>query len=79
MRALTRRIPMLPEPTRRQTILRLALPIIAGMLSQSLINLIDAAMVGSLGEVSLAGVGHLPQLERPTAVADTIRAVTGVR
>lgn len=48
---------MLPEPTRRQRILRLALPIIAGMLSQSLINLIDAALVGSLGEVPLAGVG----------------------
>ncbi len=48
---------LLPDPTRRQTILRLALPIIAGMLSQSLINLIDAAMVGSLGEVALAGVG----------------------
>ena len=30
-------------------------------------------------QVSLAGVGHLPQLERPAAVADTIRAVTGVR
>ncbi|MFY0988963.1 MATE family efflux transporter [Halomonas sp. C05BenzN] len=48
---------MLPEPSRRQTILRLALPIIAGMLSQSLLNLIDAALVGSLGEVPLAGVG----------------------
>lgn len=48
---------MLPEPTRRQTILRLALPIIAGMLTQSLLNLIDAALVGSLGEVPLAGVG----------------------
>ncbi|WP_299310459.1 MATE family efflux transporter [uncultured Halomonas sp.] len=48
---------MLPAASRRQTILRLALPIIAGMLSQSLINLIDAAMVGSLGEVPLAGVG----------------------
>ena len=48
---------MLPETTRRQTILRLALPIIAGMLSQSLLNLIDAALVGSLGEVPLAGVG----------------------
>jgi multidrug resistance protein, MATE family len=48
---------MLPEPLRRQKILRLALPIIAGMLSQSLINLIDAALVGSLGEVPLAGVG----------------------
>ncbi|MEQ6917457.1 MATE family efflux transporter [Halomonas aquatica] len=48
---------MLPEPTRRQTILRLSLPIMAGMLTQSLLNLIDAALVGSLGQVPLAGVG----------------------
>ncbi|QFU01643.1 Multidrug resistance protein NorM [Halomonas sp. THAF5a] len=48
---------MLPETSRRQTILRLALPIIGGMLTQSLLNLIDAALVGSLGEVPLAGVG----------------------
>ncbi|WP_136254583.1 MATE family efflux transporter [Onishia niordana] len=48
---------MLPEPSRRNTILKLALPIIAGMLSQSLLNLIDAALVGSLGETALAGVG----------------------
>ncbi|HSH47547.1 MAG TPA: MATE family efflux transporter [Halomonas sp.] len=37
--------------------LRLALPIIAGMLTQSLLNLVDAALVGSLGEAALAGVG----------------------
>ncbi|MCW4151880.1 MATE family efflux transporter [Halomonas sp. 18H] len=43
--------------SRRRTILRLALPIIGGMLSQSLLNLIDAALVGSLGEIPLAGVG----------------------
>ncbi|WP_168012888.1 MATE family efflux transporter [Halomonas salinarum] len=48
---------MLPEPSRRNIILKLALPIIAGMLSQSLLNLIDAALVGSLGETALAGVG----------------------
>lgn len=42
---------------RRRTALRLALPIIAGMLSQSLLNLVDAALVGSLGENALAGVG----------------------
>ena len=48
---------MLPESYRRRTILKLALPIIAGMLSQSLLNLIDAALVGRLGEVALAGVG----------------------
>lgn len=45
------------DPRRRQRILRLALPIIVGMLSQSLINLIDAALVGALGEAPLAGVG----------------------
>ncbi|GGX78917.1 MATE family efflux transporter [Litchfieldella qijiaojingensis] len=48
---------MLPERSRRDIILKLALPIIAGMLSQSLLNLVDAALVGSLGEIALAGVG----------------------
>lgn len=42
---------------RLQQILTLGLPIIGGMLSQSLLNLIDAAMVGHLGESALAGVG----------------------
>lgn len=42
---------------RQKTILALGLPIIAGMLSQSVLNLIDAALVGQLGEASLAGVG----------------------
>jgi putative MATE family efflux protein len=37
--------------------MRLALPIMLGMLSQSVLNLIDAALVGSLGDVALAGVG----------------------
>ncbi|KAA0013497.1 MATE family efflux transporter [Billgrantia pellis] len=48
---------MLPDSIRRQRILRLAVPIIAAMVTQSLINLVDAALVGSLGEVPLAGVG----------------------
>ena len=39
------------------TIFSLGLPIIGGMLSQSLLNLVDAAMVGALGETSLAGIG----------------------
>ncbi|HKM16178.1 MAG TPA: MATE family efflux transporter [Marinospirillum sp.] len=42
---------------RRKKILTLALPIMGGMLSQSLLNLVDAALVGSLGETVLAGVG----------------------
>ena len=39
------------------TILQLGLPMIIAMLSQSLINLVDAALVGPLGEEALAAVG----------------------
>lgn len=46
-----------PWPARFNKILALALPITAGMLSQSVLNLIDAALVGRLGEVALSGVG----------------------
>ena len=45
------------EPDRLQRILAISLPIIGGMLSQSVINLIDAAMVGRLGDQALAAVG----------------------
>ncbi|XKH58760.1 MATE family efflux transporter [Halomonas sediminis] len=48
---------MLPAAARHRRIIRLAMPIIIGMLSQSVLNLVDAALVGSLGEVALAGVG----------------------
>ncbi|MBZ5487855.1 MATE family efflux transporter [Halomonas aquamarina] len=37
--------------------MRLALPVMLGMLSQSMLNIIDAALVGHLGQVALAGVG----------------------
>lgn len=43
--------------SRHGKVIRLALPIMLGMLSQSMLNLIDAALVGHLGEVALAGVG----------------------
>ncbi|WP_221798549.1 MATE family efflux transporter [Oceanobacter mangrovi] len=45
------------EPQRVQRIFGIGLPIIGAMLSQSLINLIDAAMVGRLGDAALAAVG----------------------
>lgn len=48
---------ILPDRERLNTIVWLGLPIIGGMLSQSLLNLVDAAMVGSLGSEALAGVG----------------------
>jgi MATE family multidrug resistance protein len=42
---------------RRRRILALALPIIGGMVSQNVLNLVDTAMVGSLGAPALAAVG----------------------
>ena len=42
---------------RIRTILVLALPIIGGMASQNILNLVDTAMVGYLGAPSLAAVG----------------------
>ncbi|WP_422408968.1 MULTISPECIES: MATE family efflux transporter [unclassified Endozoicomonas] len=39
------------------TILKLSTPIIIAMLSQSLLNLVDAALVGPLGKEALAAVG----------------------
>lgn len=45
------------SPARRKRIFGLALPIIGGMLSQNVLNLVDTAMVGTLGDAALAGVG----------------------
>ncbi|MFT6732496.1 MAG: MATE family multidrug resistance protein [Polaribacter sp.] len=42
---------------RSTQILQIALPIIGGMMSQNILNLVDAAMVGQLGKVQLAAVG----------------------
>ncbi len=38
-------------------ILRLGTPIVGGMVSQNVLNLVDTAMVGTLGDAALAGVG----------------------
>lgn len=45
------------QSDRLSRILTISIPIIMGMLSQSLLNLVDAAMVGHLGSAALAGVG----------------------
>ena len=47
----------LPYESRYRNILSLALPIIGGMTSQSVLNLVDTAMVGQLGDTALAAVG----------------------
>jgi putative MATE family efflux protein len=38
-------------------IVRLALPVIAGMISHTTLNIVDTAMVGRLGDITLASVG----------------------
>jgi len=46
-----------PDHSRVRRILLLAMPIITGMVSQNLFNLVDTAMVGYLGNAALAAVG----------------------
>ncbi len=45
------------DRVRRRRIVALALPIIGGMASQNVLNLVDTAMVGTLGASALAAVG----------------------
>ncbi len=49
---------MLPPQPQRSRILRLALPIIGGMVSQNLLNLVDTGFVSVLGDEALAAVGY---------------------
>lgn len=42
---------------RTKTIIALALPIVGGMISQNVLNLVDTAMVGTLGAAALGAVG----------------------
>jgi MATE family multidrug resistance protein len=58
---------------RSREILKLALPIIGGMMSQNLLNLVDAWLVGGLGPAALAGTG-LANFLNFIAVA----AITGI-
>ncbi len=45
------------DGVRLRRILSLGLPIIGGMVSQNILNLVDTAMVGTLGNAALAAVG----------------------
>jgi len=46
------------DAARTRTILALGLPIVGGMLSQNVLNVVDTAMVGGLGDVALAATGQ---------------------
>ena len=53
--AATRRY--FPGRDRRRALLALALPIVGGMISQNVLNLVDIGMVGRLGTTALAAAG----------------------
>ena len=59
------------DARRRREILALALPIIGGMTSQNILNLVDTAMVGRLGAQALAGVGMVSFLSFLSVAAVT--------
>ncbi|HMB59645.1 MAG TPA: MATE family efflux transporter [Xanthomonadales bacterium] len=46
-----------PDRVRRAGIWRIALPIMGGMMSQNILNLVDIGMVGRLGDTALAATG----------------------
>lgn len=69
---------------RREQVLHLALPIIGGMMSQNLLNLADAWMVGSLGEAALAATGisnflNFMAVAAITGVSPAVQAIAARR
>ena len=67
----------LPDAERRRRIFGLALPLIGGMVSQNVLNLVDTAMVGVLGNEALAAVG-LGGFAAFTAMAFAMGMAAGV-
>jgi len=67
-----------PNADRRRALLTLALPIIGGMMSQNILNLVDIAMVGRLGTQALAAVG-LGSFANWLAMAFILGLSTGVQ
>ena len=48
---------LFPSKDRRATVWRIAVPIMGGMMSQNVLNLVDIGMVGRLGDAALAATG----------------------
>lgn len=68
----------LPTGDRRRKLWGIALPIIGGMLSQNILNLVDIAMVGRLGDAALAATG-VGSFFNYLSVAAVIGLATGVQ
>ena len=55
--AIARMQSLFPNRERRKSIWAISLPIMGGMMSQTLLNLVDIGMVGHLGDTALAATG----------------------
>jgi multidrug resistance protein, MATE family len=69
---------LIPETSRRKQIMAISIPIIYAMISQNVLNLVDAAMVGHLGSAAMAAVG-ISSFLNFMAVALFIGLATGVQ
>jgi len=74
----------LATKSRRREIWALSLPIIGGMTSQNILNLVDTAMVGQLGAAALAGVGlssfvNFLAMSAVTGLAVAVQAIAARR
>jgi len=55
--AITRMRSLFPDRSRRISIWAISMPIMGGMMSQNILNLVDIGMVGHLGDTALAATG----------------------
>lgn len=67
-----------PDQRRRARLFAIALPVIGGMMSQNVLNLVDIAMVGRLGDTALAATG-LGSFANWLSMAFILGLATGVQ
>jgi len=68
----------IPESNRARQVMAISIPIIGAMVSQNILNLVDAAMVGHLGTAAMAAVG-ISSFLNFMAVALFMGLATGVQ
>ena len=68
----------IPETLRAKQVMAISVPIIGAMVSQNILNLVDAAMVGHLGSAAMAAVG-ISSFLNFMAVALFMGLATGVQ
>jgi putative MATE family efflux protein len=69
---------LFPDRERRQRVWAIALPIMGGMMSQNVLNLVDIGMVGRLGDDALAATG-IGSFANYLAIAFIIGLAAGVQ